>query len=76
MFRFCKMKRKAKEKGFQKTVWPHVGVRVVTELLAHFRQVDMKKFIRNNILSRFGIPKALVSDIGTQFVGQKEENVG
>ena len=34
------------------------------------REVDVKKIIRN-ILSWFGIPRALVSDNGNQFVGQK-----
>ena len=34
-------------------------------------EVDVIKFIRHNILSRFGISRAFVSDNRTQFVGQK-----
>ena len=33
------------------------------------------KFIRRNILSRFGIPRAFVSNNKTQFIGQKVKNL-
>ncbi|XP_057488501.1 uncharacterized protein LOC130774471 [Actinidia eriantha] len=44
---------------------------VEAEPLAQIRETDVVKFIRGNILSRFGIPRAFVSDNGTQFVGSK-----
>ena len=39
--------------------------------LAQIREMDVIRFIQKNILSRFGIPRAFVSDNGTQFVGKK-----
>ncbi|XP_057482051.1 uncharacterized protein LOC130768985 [Actinidia eriantha] len=39
--------------------------------VAQIREVDVIKFIRRNILSRFGIPRAFVSDNGTKFIGSK-----
>ena len=33
----------------------------------------MKKFVWNNIITRFGIPRSLISDNGTQFIGGKIE---
>ncbi|XP_057484915.1 uncharacterized protein LOC130771317 [Actinidia eriantha] len=44
---------------------------IEAEPVAQIREVDVIKFIRQNILSRFGIPPAFVSDNGTQFVGSK-----
>ncbi|GFS40362.1 hypothetical protein Acr_00g0068110 [Actinidia rufa] len=44
---------------------------VETEPLAQIRETDVIRFIRSNILSRFGIPRAFVSDNGTQFVESK-----
>ena len=35
--------------------------------LANIRDVDAKKFIWRNIVTRFGVPHALVSDNGFQF---------
>lgn len=77
-----KKRKVLKVKGFRKTAWRSPAPRgamwgsgVVTEPLAHFREVDVKKFIRNNIISRFGIFRALVSDNGTQFVGQKVKKI-
>ncbi|XP_028075143.1 uncharacterized protein LOC114277450 [Camellia sinensis] len=35
--------------------------------LTHIRDVDVKSFVWKNIITRFGIPRALVSDNGTQF---------
>ena len=48
---------------------------VEAEPLAQIREADVIRFIRTNILSRFGIPKAFVSDNGTQFVGSKVRNL-
>ncbi|XP_057465711.1 uncharacterized protein LOC130755326 [Actinidia eriantha] len=44
---------------------------VEVEPLAQIRETDVVRFIRGNILSRFGIPRAFASDNGTQFVGSK-----
>ena len=35
--------------------------------LANIRDVDVKRFIWNNIVTRFGVPYALISDNGLQF---------
>ena len=40
---------------------------VEAKALANIRGVDVKKFIWNNIVTRFGVPRALVSDNGLQF---------
>ena len=37
------------------------------EALANIRDVDIKKFVWRNIVTRFGVPKSLVSDNGLQF---------
>ena len=36
-------------------------------MLANIRDVDVKKFVRKNIVTRFGVPKSLVSNNGLQF---------
>ena len=41
--------------------------RVEAEPLANIRDVDTKKFIWNNIVTRFGVPHSLISDNGLQF---------
>ena len=40
---------------------------VEAEPLANIRDVDVKKFIWRNIVTRFGIPRTLISDNGLQF---------
>ena len=40
---------------------------VKAELLANIRDVDAKKFIWKNIVTRFGVPRTLISDNGLQF---------
>ena len=40
---------------------------VETEPLANIRDVDVKKFVWKNIVTRFGIPHSLISDNGLQF---------
>ena len=40
---------------------------VETEPLANIRNVDVKKFIWKNIVTRFGVPYVLISDNGFQF---------
>ena len=35
--------------------------------LANIRDVDIKKFVWRNIVTRFGVPESLVSDNGLQF---------
>ena len=40
---------------------------VETELLANIRDVDVKRFIWKNIVTRFGVPYVLISDNGLQF---------
>ena len=37
--------------------------------------MDVIKFIRINILWRFDIPRAFISDNGTQFVGKKVKDL-
>ncbi|GFZ07043.1 hypothetical protein Acr_18g0012130 [Actinidia rufa] len=44
---------------------------VEVEPLTQIREMDVIKFIRRNILSRFGIPRAFISDNGTKFIGKK-----
>ena len=41
---------------------------VEAEPLAQVKETNVIRFIRKNILSRFGIPRAFVSDNETQFV--------
>ena len=40
---------------------------VETEPLANVRDVDVKRFIRKNIVTRFEVPHTLISDNGLQF---------
>ena len=40
---------------------------VKTEPLANIRDVDAKRFIWKNIVTRFGVPHVLISDNGLQF---------
>lgn len=40
---------------------------VEAKALASIRDVDVKKFVWKNIVTRFGVPRALVSDKGLQF---------
>ena len=40
---------------------------VETEPLANIRDVDIKKFVWKNIVTRFEIPYSLISDNGLQF---------
>ena len=37
------------------------------EALANIRDVDVKKFVWKNIVTRFGVPNSLISDNGLQF---------
>ena len=37
------------------------------EALANIRDADVKKFVWRNIVTRFGVPKSLVSDNGLHF---------
>lgn len=37
---------------------------VKVKALANIRNVDVKKFVWKNIITRFGVPRALVSDNG------------
>ena len=43
---------------------------VEAEPLANIRDVDTKKFVWKNIVTRFGIPRTLISDNGLQFVSK------
>ena len=40
---------------------------VETDPLANIMDMDAKRFIWKNIVTRFGIPRALISDNGLQF---------
>ena len=40
---------------------------VEAEPLANIRDVDAKKFVKKNIVTRFGVPHFLISDNGLQF---------
>ena len=40
---------------------------VEAEPLANIRDVDTKRFIRKNILTRFGVPHVFILDNGLQF---------
>ena len=48
---------------------------IKVESLAQIREVGVKQFIHNNILSQFSIFRDLVSDNGTQFVVQKAKKM-
>ena len=37
------------------------------EALANIQDVDVKKFVWKNIVTRFGVPNSLISDSGLQF---------
>ena len=37
------------------------------EALANIRDIDVKKFVWKNIVTRFGVPNSLISDNGLQF---------
>lgn len=41
--------------------------RVEVEALANIRDVDMKKFVWKNIVTRFRVPQVLILDNGLQF---------
>ena len=43
--------------------------------LSQITKTNVIKFIHRNILSRFGILRAFVSDNGTQFMGQKVKDL-
>ena len=43
---------------------------VEAEPLAHIRDTDAKRFLWKNVITRFGIPWAVISDNGTQFEGR------
>ena len=52
--------------------WLLVGTNYFTkwvevELLSNIRDVDAKRFVWRNIVTRFGIPYTLISDNGLQF---------
>ena len=40
---------------------------VEAEALANIRDVDVKKFVLRNIVTRFEVPESLVSNNGSQF---------
>ena len=40
---------------------------VEAEVLANIWDMDVKKFVRRNIITRFGVPRALILDNGLQF---------
>ena len=48
---------------------------VKDEPFAQIREMDVIKFIYRNILSSFSLHKAFVSENGTQFVGQKVQDL-
>uniref|UniRef100_A0A2N9HGA7 Uncharacterized protein n=1 Tax=Fagus sylvatica TaxID=28930 RepID=A0A2N9HGA7_FAGSY len=43
---------------------------IEAEPLSHIREVDTKRFLWKSIITRFGIPWAIISDNGTQFEGK------
>uniref|UniRef100_A0A2N9F3Z9 Uncharacterized protein n=1 Tax=Fagus sylvatica TaxID=28930 RepID=A0A2N9F3Z9_FAGSY len=43
---------------------------VEAEPLAHIRDTDAKRFFWRNVVTRFGIPRVVISDNGTQFEGK------
>ena len=48
---------------------------VEADPLVHIRDSDAKKFVWKNIITRFGIPRALVTDNGKQFEGKAFKNL-
>ena len=43
---------------------------IEAELLSHIREVDTKHFLWKSVITRFGIPWAVITDNGTQFEGK------
>ena len=43
---------------------------VEAEALANIQDMDVKKFVWKNIVTRFGVPDSLMSDNGLQFVSR------
>uniref|UniRef100_A0A2N9HTD2 Integrase catalytic domain-containing protein n=1 Tax=Fagus sylvatica TaxID=28930 RepID=A0A2N9HTD2_FAGSY len=43
---------------------------IEAEPLSHIREVDTKRFLWKSVITRFGIPWAVISDNGTQFEGK------
>ena len=47
---------------------------VEAEPLANIRDVDVKRFIWKNIVTRFGVPYTLISDNGLQLIAKPSGN--
>ena len=47
---------------------------VEAEALANIRDMDVKKFVWRNIVTRFEVPESLVSDNGLQFDSKASAN--
>ena len=45
------------------------------EPLAQIREMDVIRFIRRNIFSKFGILKVFISDNRTSFIGKKVKDL-
>ena len=61
-------------KKFLLTVIDYFIKWVEAELLSQIREVDVIRFIRRNIFSKFSILKAFVLDNERQFVAKKSKN--
>lgn len=48
---------------------------VEAEPLGQIKEMDVIRFIRRNILSRFGIPRAFISDNENQIIGKKVKDL-
>ena len=48
---------------------------VEAEPLANIRDVDAKRFVWKNIVTRFGVPHVLISDNGLQFDSKMFRNI-
>ena len=60
-----------KQKSFILTATEYYTKWAEAEAFAEIKASTVVKFIKTNIIARFGVPKAIVTDNGPQFVSQE-----
>ena len=61
----------SKQKSFILTVTEYYTKSAEAEAFAEIKASTVVKFIKTNIIARFGVPKAIVTDNGPQFISQE-----